>query len=72
MKKQDCERAREGFPPIAEEGQALMDKAEQLIEEKDSESRTRTFTGKFSLAIAAFCIIFSLFQLYASVFAALD
>ena len=47
-------------------------RAQALVEEKDSESRTRQFRGPFALAVSVICVVFSLFQLYASVFATMD
>ena len=53
----------------SEEEQA---RAQALVEEKDSESRTRQFRGVFAGVVAVICVVFSLFQLYASVFATMD
>ncbi len=47
-------------------------RAQALVEEKDSESRTRQFHGIFAHVVAVICVVFSLFQLYASVFATMD
>lgn len=47
-------------------------RAQALVEEKDSESRTRQFHGPFVRVLAVICVVFSLFQLYASVFATMD
>ncbi len=47
-------------------------RAQALVEEKDSESRTRHFQGPFARVLAVICVAFSLFQLYASVFATMD
>lgn len=47
-------------------------RAQALVEEKDSESRTRQFRGAFGKVVAVICVAFSLFQLYASVFATMD
>lgn len=47
-------------------------RAQALVEEKDSESRTRQFHGVFARVVAVICVAFSLFQLYASVFATMD
>ena len=37
-------------------------RAQALVEEKDSESRTRQFHGVFARVVAVICVAFSLFQ----------
>src|SRR5690625_4229340 len=45
---------------------------EQLLQEKDTEMRFRTYAGKFGIAVTAIAIIWSIFQLYAASFASFD
>lgn len=47
-------------------------RAQALVEEKESESRIRQFHGPFTRALSAVFVAFSLFQLYMSVFGAMD
>lgn len=42
----------------------LEEKAQKLLEEKDSESRTRTYTGPMGTAITVLLCIWTVFQLY--------
>ena len=61
--------------PAAEEIAATLEeqeRAQALVEEKETESRTRRFHGVFSRVLAVICVVFSLFQLYASVFGTMD
>ena len=46
--------------------------AQTLVEEKDSESRTRMFSGPWANIVSALALAFSLFQLAASTFWTLD
>lgn len=46
--------------------------AQTLVEEKDSESRTRMFSGPWANIVSALALAFSLFQLTASTFWTLD
>ncbi len=46
--------------------------AQTLVEEKDSESRTRMFSGPWTNIVSALALAFSLFQLAASTFWTLD
>ncbi|MBQ4608868.1 MAG: TRAP transporter permease, partial [Clostridia bacterium] len=43
-------------------------KAQKLMEEKDSESRTRVFTGPMSKVLTGILIIWTLFQVWANTF----
>lgn len=42
----------------------LQEKAQKLLEEKDSESRTRTYTGPMGTAVTILLCIWTVFQLY--------
>lgn len=46
--------------------QALEAKAQQLLEEKEAESRTRTYTGPMGTAVTVLLCIWTVFQLYFS------
>lgn len=48
----------------ASEQGALEQKAQQLLEEKDSEARTRSYTGPFDKAVTALLVIWTIFQIY--------
>ena len=49
------------------EAQQLEEKAQQLLEEKEAESRTRTYTGPMGIAITVLLCIWTAFQLYFTV-----
>ena len=55
--------------PLEPDDQAL---AQALVEEKDSESRTRAYSGPWATIISALALLFSLFQLAASTFWTMD
>ena len=65
--KQEAVAAQEIVASVEEQ-----ERAQALVEEKDSESRTRRFHGPFEKVLAVICVVFSLFQLYASVFGTMD
>ena len=46
-------------------------RAQQLMEEKDQESRTRVFTGAMDKLLTAVLIIWALFQVWANTFGTL-
>ncbi len=46
--------------------QVLEDKAQKLLEEKDTDSRTRTYTGPMGIAVTVLLCIWVAFQLYFS------
>ena len=48
----------------ASEQNALEQKAQQLLEEKDSEARTRTYTGPFARVVTGLLLGWAVFQLY--------
>lgn len=59
--------------PLAPDELALEQAlAQTLVEEKDSESRTRMFSGPWANIVSALALAFSLFQLAASTFWTLD
>ncbi|MBQ3062810.1 MAG: TRAP transporter permease [Clostridia bacterium] len=47
-------------------------KAQQLLEEKDAESRTRIYEGPFGRALTALLVLWAAFQIYFSVFGAMS
>lgn len=49
------------------ESQSLEEKAQQLLEEKEAESRTRTYTGPMGTAITILLCIWTAFQIYCTV-----
>ena len=49
----------------------LEDKAQKLVEEKDSESRTRVYTGPMEKAITIVLLVWALFQIWANTFGTL-
>ena len=49
------------------ESQALEEKAQQLLEEKEAESRTRTYTGPAGTAVTILLCLWTVFQLYSTV-----
>ena len=51
-------------PRSGQDREELERKAQQLLEEKDAESRTRTYTGPLEKAIAVLLCIWTVFQLY--------
>ncbi len=53
------------LPPQPEQG-ALERRAQQLLEEKDSEARTRTYTGPAGVCVTVLLCVWTLFQLYFS------
>lgn len=63
------------FPPLRLAPDELAREqalAQTLVEEKDSESRTRMFSGPWANIVSALALAFSLFQLAASTFWTLD
>ena len=46
--------------------QDLEAKAQQLLEEKEAESRTRTYTGPMGTAVTVLLCVWTAFQLYFS------
>jgi len=53
------------LPPQPEQGE-LERRAQQLLEEKDSEARTRTYTGPAGVCVTVLLCVWTLFQLYFS------
>ncbi len=51
---------------------ALEREAQRLVESRESESRTRQYTGPWSRIITVIAVVWSLFQLYATTFGGLD
>ena len=51
---------------MASDAERLDQKAQNLIEEKDSDSRMRVYTGPMASAVSAILVIFTLFQLWAN------
>ena len=49
------------------QSQSLEEKAQQLLEEKEAESRTRTYTGPMGTAVTILLCIWTVFQLYCTV-----
>ena len=50
----------------------LEQEAQRLVESKESESRTRHYTGSWGHIITAIAVIWALFQMYATLFGTLD
>ena len=51
-----------------QEQAAIEQKAQQLLEEKDSESRTRTYTGPMERVLVVLLFAWAVFQLYFTTF----
>ena len=49
------------------ESQSLEEKAQQLLEEKEAESRTRTYTGPMGTAVTILLGVWTVFQLYCTI-----
>ena len=58
-------------PDKASAQQAMDAKAQQLMEDKDAESRTRIFEGAMATALTAILLVWAAFQVYANMFGTL-
>lgn len=55
-----------------EEQQKLEDQAQQILEEKDSEARTRSYTGVWAAIVSTVAVVFALYQLSIATWLVLD